>query len=379
MSIQKKIIRSAIVDLLNWFELNQRDLPWRVHANPYTVWISEIMLQQTMAKAVIPHFTRWLGAYPDLESLAGSNENDVLKQWEGLGYYSRARNILKAARTVFAHHGGILPKSYETLITLPGIGDYTAGAILSIGYGLPYPAVDANVRRITQRIHVLHRWNRKSEELLKGYLGSIIPSEKPGHFNEALMELGQTVCVPSNPLCSQCPLQRICKAFQKGIQTEIPMRKRQSLTEKKTLILIVLKGTETWILKRTSGLLNGLWVFPGIPMPGPNLQNNPETPVGDPCIGMPGGGPPITSLPPEVSPLLTPLRGLASRTHHYTRFRDRLYPYVFNLASDGSSRSLYRLLGQGRWVALSELDSFPMPSVYRRVARDLLEIIESNA
>ena len=377
--IQKKITRGAIAGLLNWFELHQRDLPWRVHASPYTVWISEIMLQQTVVKAVIPHFTRWLDEYPDLKSLAGSNENDVLQQWEGLGYYSRARNILEAARIVFTHHGGILPKSYETLITLPGIGDYTASAILSIGYGLPYPAVDANVRRIAQRMHALHRWNRKSEKLLKGYLSSIIPGEKPRDFNEALMELGQTVCIPSNPLCPQCPLRLNCKAFLKGIQTEIPKRIRRGLTEKQTLILIVLKGTQTWIVKRTSGLLNGLWVFPGIPMPSIPMQGaGPSAAVAAAAVAAAAVAA-VNSLPQEVIPFLTPVQSLASRTHHYTRFRDRLYPYMFKLSSDGSSSSLSQMLGRGRWVDLSELASFPMPSVYRRVTRELLETIESNA
>ena len=357
--LNQRKFQAASIKLLKWFELNRRDLPWRIDPTPYTVWISEIMLQQTVINTVIPHFTEWVDVFPDLQVLARSDEQTVLRQWEGLGYYNRARNILESARIVIDHHGGVLPQSYQALAGLPGIGDYTASAILSIGYGLPYPAVDANVRRIAARIHAQKVWSRKEDNSLKASLASIIPVGRPGEFNEALMELGQTICIPRHPLCHRCPLSSICRAFQIGVQEEIPARRGKRITEKDTLILILLRDSKTWITKSTAGLLKGLWVFPGILTHGvPPHENSIDK---------------RPRLPHGWAHHLTPVQRLSSRTHTYTRYRDRLHPHTFKLNAESSLESISQLLGRGQWVGLSELDSYPMPTVYRRISRELIE------
>jgi A/G-specific adenine glycosylase len=352
-------IRSIVAALLQWFDRKRQDLPWRIRPNPYSVWISEVMLQQTVIKTVVLYFTNWMLKYPDLKTLATADENEVLRQWEGLGYYSRARNILRASKVILAMHGGNLPDSYEALVALPGIGDYTACAILSIGFELPFPVVDANVRRIAMRIHAWRRWSRQKDALLRNHLSSIIPKDRPGDFNEALMELGQSLCLPSKPLCSECPLNSVCRSYHRGIQTQIPQKRKRAFIEKHTLLLIVLRGIRMCVVQKTSKLLSGLWVFPGFD-------------------ALKSKGDPIGNLPTDLASLLTYSYSLPSRTHHYTRFKDRLYPAVFTVRSEVPSKTLLALLGEGKslctakWVTPSELTALPMPSAYRGVSRDLL-------
>lgn len=251
--------------LLDWYRLRARELPWRGDPTPYQVWVSEIMLQQTRVEAAKPYFLRFIQTLPDIPALATCPEDVLLKLWEGLGYYSRARNLQKAAQVVMERHGGALPASYKALLALPGIGSYTAGAIASIAFHLPYPAVDGNVLRVLSRL-TASRWNiadpkvkREMEEAIR----AILPKEV-GDFNQALMELGACVCLPNGePFCGDCPLETLCEAKAQGIQQDLPVKapKKPRPVQELTILLLVHEDTGKIALRRRpkKGLLAGMW------------------------------------------------------------------------------------------------------------------------
>lgn len=258
-----------VVPLLKWYDENSRVLPWRENREAYRVWVSEIMLQQTRVEAVKPYFERFLTQLPGVKELALAEEDKLLKLWEGLGYYNRVRNMQKAARIIMLEYEGNMPSDYEALLALPGIGAYTAGAIASISYNIPVPAVDGNVLRILTRLtaddsDILKQKTKKYyEQLLK----DIIPTESAGTFNQALMELGAIVCIPNgSPKCEICPWYGFCKAREEGLIDSIPFKtaKKPRKLEKRT-ILIIRKGSSVAVLKRPQkGLLAGLYEFPGL-------------------------------------------------------------------------------------------------------------------
>ena len=255
--------------LLDWYDLNSRFLPWREKPSPYNVWISEIMLQQTRVEAVKFYFERFLNELPDVKALALAEEERLLKLWEGLGYYNRVRNLQKAAQVILSKHNGEIPADYQTLLTLPGIGSYTAGAIASIAFQIPEPAVDGNVLRVMKRIagsfDVITKESVKKE--LTKDLREIIPKERPGDFNQAVMDLGAMICIPNGkPLCEKCPLMHLCAAFKQDIQMQIPVKaaKKPRKIEEKTILLIELDGKYAIAKRAKKGLLAGLWEFPNM-------------------------------------------------------------------------------------------------------------------
>lgn len=253
--------------LLPWYRERARALPWREDQTPYRVWLSEIMLQQTRVEAVIPYYERFLSVFPTIESLAYADEAQLMKCWEGLGYYSRARNLKRAALSVMTDFGGIFPSRYEDILSLSGIGEYTAGAIGSIAFGLPTPAVDGNVLRILARLARDER-DVLSPTVKKEYrtaLSALYPSGKEaGELTQAFMEIGQTVCTASGaPKCQECPLASLC-ASKEGAYTEIPHRapKKARKIEKKTVFLFLHGDTFALSLREKDSLLGGLWEFP---------------------------------------------------------------------------------------------------------------------
>lgn len=259
--------------LTEWYTLHNRPLPWRQGATPYRVWVSEIMLQQTRIEAVLPYFDRFMARLPDVAALAAVPEDELMKLWEGLGYYSRARNLQKAARLLCERYGGALPASYEALLTLPGIGEYTAGAIASIAFSIPVPAVDGNVMRVLSRLladdtDVLSAGAKKHFFRL---VEPLVSQREPGRFNQALMELGETVCVPGGGArCGECPLAAGCAARRLGKQAVLPVRgrKKPRRIEKRTVLLAVVDtaaGRRVLLRRRPAkGLLAGLWEPPNI-------------------------------------------------------------------------------------------------------------------
>ncbi|WP_445489729.1 A/G-specific adenine glycosylase [Niallia sp. 03133] len=272
-SIKEKLKSIAIQefqrDLLNWFSEEQRNLPWRQDQDPYKVWVSEIMLQQTKVDTVIPYFNRFIEQFPSIEVLSEAEEEKVLKAWEGLGYYSRARNLHTAVKEVKEKYGGVVPNTPVEIATLRGVGPYTAGAILSIAYGVPEPAVDGNVMRVLSRI--LSLWDDiakpKSRKVFEEAVRGLISHENPSYFNQALMELGALICTPTSPSCLLCPVREHCQAFHNGTQTELPVKTKNKKQKSINLAAVILKDKEgrTLIHKRPStGLLANLWEFPNM-------------------------------------------------------------------------------------------------------------------
>ncbi len=257
------------IPLLKWYDKNRRVLPWREDPSPYRVWVSEIMLQQTRVEAVKPYFERFMKAFPDIAALAGAEEEMLLKMWEGLGYYNRARNMQKAAIRIQEEFGGRMPDTCEGLLTLPGIGSYTAGAIASIAFHIPVPAVDGNVLRVLARLRKDCRavTDGRVRQAVEGELREIMPKDRPGDFNQALMEIGACVCVPGGaPLCGKCPLKHICMAHKAGEEQEYPRKKpkKPRVTENRT-VLVVMDESRAAIRKRPGkGLLAGMYEFPSM-------------------------------------------------------------------------------------------------------------------
>lgn len=258
------------IPLLQWYRENARVLPWRSDPTPYHVWVSEIMLQQTRVAAVLDYYRRFMEALPTVADLAAVEEDRLMKLWQGLGYYNRARNLQKAARQVAEDFGGAFPDTYEGLLTLSGVGEYTAGAIASIAFGVPVPAVDGNVLRLAARItgsclDVLDAKNRKA---FRNWMAAAMSQERPGAYNQALMDLGATVCLPSGaPLCGDCPAGDFCIARQEGCQARLPVRspKREKRTEHLTVFLLRRGAAAALRQRPDTGLLAGLWEYPHVP------------------------------------------------------------------------------------------------------------------
>lgn len=254
--------------LLAWFDANRRDLPWRESKprNPYHVWISEIMLQQTRTEAVKPYFSAWMERFPTISDVAAADEAEVLHAWQGLGYYSRARNIHKAAQVIAEQYGGVMPRDPEDIRALPGIGDYTAGAVASIAYGEKRPAVDGNVLRVYARLYAVREDILKSagRKYITKLAEETIPGDRPGDFNEALMDLGAEVCIPKHPRCAACPLRAFCKASRLGIEAELPVRtKKKPQTEWQAACAIVERDGRFLLHRRPpKGMLANMWEFP---------------------------------------------------------------------------------------------------------------------
>lgn len=269
--MQQNINLSTIVEpLLAWYEQSKRPLPWRVDPTPYHVWLSEIMLQQTRIEAVIPYYERFLQACPTVCALAEIEDDRLMKLWEGLGYYSRARNLKKAAGVMVERYGGQLPADYEALLSLPGIGAYTAGAIASIAFGLPEPAVDGNVLRVITRLCADEDdiMKQSTRNRVSDRLRSIYPQEpeSAAAMTQALMELGEQVCIPNGaPRCQSCPLGATCLARAKGLTDVIPHRtpKKDRRMQQRTVFLLLCEGKVALRRRGEKGLLSGLWEFPG--------------------------------------------------------------------------------------------------------------------
>lgn len=271
-----KLSRRALANLqkrlLDWFRAHQRDLPWRRSRNPYRIWVAEIMLQQTRIAAVLPYYHRFLRRFPDVETLASARQEEVLKLWSGLGYYSRARNLHRAAKEIVAHHCGEFPRELEAALALPGIGRYTAAAVMSIAYDAPLAVLDGNVARVLARLGAIRgdlrapgRWRE-----LTATVQRILATRAAGDWNQALMELGETICTPQSPRCKQCPISRSCRALALGLTDEIPSpRKKRAPMNVKIAAAVLRDPRGRTILVRDPGAHDGvlfsrMWQFPAV-------------------------------------------------------------------------------------------------------------------
>jgi A/G-specific adenine glycosylase len=338
--------------LLAWYERNQRDLPWRRTCDSYAITVSEFMLHQTRVETVLPYYERFLRLFPDWASLAGASLDEVLKAWEGLGYYARARNLHALARRLCAEHRGHLPNSEKDLLALPGIGPYTAGAILSIFFGQDVVAIDGNTRRVLCRVfHITDDPTRpEGRSRVQGLATSLLPLGQAGAFNQALMDLGATVCTPRRPNCGQCPWSEQCRAKQLGIQESLPVRPpRRPLPHHDIAAGVVWRDGLVLIAQRfPKGLLGGLWEFPGGKRePGESLE---ETVVRE--------------IREELGIAIQVGRRLATVQHAYTHFRITLHAFHCHYLS-GEPRSLD--CAAWRWVRPQALDAYAFPAANRTI------------
>lgn len=367
---------AAAEELLHWWDLMQADLPWRRRAgDPYAVWVSEVMLQQTQIATVIPYYERWMARLPTLQALAEADLDEVLKLWEGLGYYRRARYLHEAARTVVRDYGGKLPDLVEELRKLKGIGPYTAGAIASIAFGRRAAVLDGNVTRVLSRLHNLQEdvTATSTRRVLWQLAEAWIPSERPGAFNQALMELGQRICTPAAPHCHRCPLADFCLARKRGTQLERPVRPPRKNTPHYDVAAGViwrhwrsssgrpLQDDQFLITRRPmNGLLGGLWEFPG------GKQQDHEA---------------LTEtlrreIREELAVEIEVADPLISVRHAYTHFRISLHAFH---ASYQSGEIQHLGVDDHAWVRLNELDDYPFAVTDRKIIDALRRELEAHA
>lgn len=355
--MNRKLKRTFQNKLLTWYRKNARDLPWRESKDPYQIWVSEIMLQQTRVETVIPYYTRWMTVFPTLHSLAKARQDQVLSGWEGLGYYSRARNLHQASKIVVEEYQGKLPQDSVSLQALPGIGRYTAGAIASIAFGIDAPVLDGNVRRVYARYFNISTPLQTSgtERILWQIAQEILPSGSAGEFNQALMELGALICHPKNPDCENCPLAESCLANNLNLQESRPVRKKKSpLPHLQVTAAVFQENGKVFLAKRPpDGLLGGMWEFPG------GKQKDKET--------LP------ETLRREIrEELRVPIsvgEALGVYHHAYTHYKVTLHAFHCSLNSRDIQLTFHT---ESAWVSLDSLANYPMGKLDRLISRKLL-------
>jgi A/G-specific adenine glycosylase len=356
--LPREVLQETGRRLLRWARENLASLPWRGETDPYRIWVSEVMLQQTRRETVSSYYGRFLAHFPTVEALAAADQQDVLKLWEGLGYYARARSLHAAARRVVAEFGGCLPRERRKLLSLPGIGPYTAGAILSLAFGQDEAAVDGNVRRVLCRLALERRDPRRLEvqRNLWATAGALLIRGQAGRVNEALMELGATVCLPRKPACPTCPLSDLCRARAEGATAVVPLLSRRPPLphHQVAAAAIVRDGRLLLAQRRLDDLLGGLWEFPGgTCRPGEALEACLQREIAEEL-----------GIEIRVGPLLASLR------HAYTHFRITLHTFLCRLV-EGQPQALE--CADWRWLTLEEADALPLSVLDRRVLRILRE------
>jgi len=330
--------------LLGWYDAGHRDLPWRRTREPYPIWVSEVMLQQTQVATVIPYYERFMSKYPDVSSLARADQQEVLKSWEKMGYYARARNLHRAACIVVERHGGKIPTDYAAFRELPGVGDYIASAVTSIAYDAPHAAVDGNVKRVLARMFCIDAPANSAKGPFAGPAKELLDLQRPGAYNQAMMELGATVCRPATPACESCPVTEFCEAAARGEQLAFPVRtKRRQVPRYHIAVGVVRKGDRILITRRRpEGLLGGLWEFPGGKVtPGEAPESACRREIAE-----------ETNLEVSVT------RHLARIDHAYTHFK--IDVDVYSCEYLGGDVSLDGPVDY-RWIVAEEIDGYAFP------------------
>ncbi len=351
-------VRSTLREgLLRWYRENGRDLPWRKSYIPYQVWISEIMLQQTQIKTMLPYFFRWMERFPHPAAIAEASEDEILRHWEGLGYYARAKNIQKAARLMVSEHGGNLPSDFESVRKLPGVGQYTAGAIMSFAFNADFPAADANAARILARIFDISIPSdcKEFRNAVWYYATDILPKGRSRDFNQALMDFGSMVCSPRGPLCGGCPIASCCESMRLGVAEARPVnRAKKTVTNVDRAIGICIGKGEVLLRKRPAqGLMPNLWEFPGGEA---RSGESPEEAL-------------RRAWHEEFGAEPGQLEKLAVIKHSHTSFRVTLHVFLCNTFP----REMRGLTSRVRLIPAADLDSLAFPSAHRKAIRDLAE------
>jgi A/G-specific adenine glycosylase len=347
--------------LLEWYDKNARALPWRFEQSAYRTWISEIMLQQTQVYTVIPYFERWMAKFPDVAALAAASEQDVLSIWEGLGYYSRARNLHKAAQALVREYGGRLPQTVEALKELPGIGPYTAAAIASIAFGQDEATVDGNIRRVFSRVFNLTEPLRSpdGEKRIWDLAEANLPSGKAGAYNQALMDLGATICTPKSPACERCPVASACQARALGVAEERPVKPPRRAVPSLTVTAAVIRRDDGRVLltkRPPEGLLGGLWEFPG----GTLEETDADLQA---CLRR--------EIQEELGVEVQVGEGFGTYKHAYTHFRIELHAFCCTIALGQDPQAIE--CDDLAWVDIEDLGDYPMGKVDRRIADRLVQ------
>lgn len=332
--------------LLAWFDAHKRDLPWRGVGDPYAVWISEVMLQQTRAGSVVPYYRRWMERFPDVGALAGADLEEVLRLWRGLGYYARARNAHRCAQQVRDGHGGAFPSSAARLQALPGIGPYTAAAVASIAFGEAVPAVDGNVRRVVARLFDLPD---PPPAEVRDRAAGLMDTARPGDFNEAMMELGALVCTPRSPSCGTCPLAAACRARATGTAADRPLRRRRRPVPTRiwdVQVTVSPRGRTLVVRRPREGLLGGMWEFPAVEVKDGADRGARPMRIAEPTTGA------VVELPPV--------------THRFSHFTAVYRPRRVEVAGEEVPGEWGETAG--RWVTPSELADLALPVAQQRIA-----------
>ncbi len=335
--------------LLAWYHRNQREMPWRDSRDPYRIWLSEVMLQQTTVAAVRPYYEAFLARFPDLRALAAAPVEDVLASWAGLGYYRRARHLHAAARTVVERHAGSFPRDLAQALALPGVGPYTARAVLSIAYGVAQPVVDGNVRRVLARLLLLRGRAWREERAFHAPAAELLARRSPGDWNQAVMELGATVCTPRAPACPACPWRRSCAARAQGLQEQLPEKRPRSAPRVVAVAAALVERDGRVLLVRRDeqlALLGGFWELPQTGL-------EPQGPVDL-----------AAELRARLGLRLRPGALLASASHAITYRRIRA-----SVCSARLERPLPRRPGRFRWASEAELAELPLTTLTRKLLR----------
>jgi len=357
MSIVEEGLQDLDDQILNWYARSQRNLPWRKTCNPYHIWVSEIMLQQTQVKTVIPYYYRFLSRFPTVQALASASLDDVLKAWENMGYYARARHLHSAAVEIVERFGGKIPNTWEELIGLPGVGSYTAGAILSIAFSQSVPAIDSNVRRVLSRLYAIDQPLEQSQtqRRIADLTKRLLPKHNAGLFNQALMDLGANICTPQKPGCKSCPIWASCKAHQGQLQDALPVTKKRPPIPHSHVTAAVIRDTHGRILvvrRPNKGLLGGLWKFPG------GLQASDET----------LGRSLRRTVREEVGIQIRVGKSITSVNHAYTHFRITLHAFQCTHET-GKPKALG--CPDWRWIELRQLEDLALSKADRKIIEAL--------
>jgi A/G-specific adenine glycosylase len=343
--------------LLDWYATHARQMPWRGNPDPYAVWVSEAMLQQTRVETVIPYFLKWMQIFPTIESLANADEQQVLNAWEGLGYYSRARSLRKAAQILKDQYHSQLPHTIEELLSLPGIGPYSAAAISSIAFGLDEAVLDGNVKRVLARVfNLTHPANSPAgEKDFWKVARTLLPRGSAGAYNQAVMDLGATICTPQNPQCSRCPINHYCLANKLGLQAQLPvMLEKKPIPHYTVCAAIIQRDGQVLIAHRPSnGLLGGMWEFPGGKVEtGESYEQALSREINE-----------------ELGTQIWVGELFGKYKHAYTHFRVTLNAFVCSLTGD-EPKALEA--SEIRWVSIKELEQYPMGKIDRMISKDLV-------
>jgi A/G-specific adenine glycosylase len=358
MSMTDSDINFMRTSLIAWFEINKRDMPWRESRDPYRIWLSEVMLQQTRVDQATPYYLRFIEAFPSVNDLASADLHDVLMLWEGLGYYTRGRNLHKAAQVVAKQHGSRFPESYEGMLSLPGVGPYTAAAVSSIAFGSPHAVVDGNVIRVISRLSGIEDdvRNQSTKSAIQAIADTLIDPSNPGDFNQAVMELGSLVCIPSKPRCEECPLAPWCVAFKMARTDSIPYKAPKPKVPHYDIVVAIISNNKGELLiarRPENAMLGGLWEFPG------GKVNSDETLI----LAL------HREIEEELGIDVAIKREFMQLKHAYSHFKITLHAY---LCDHLDGEPIPKASTEIRWVGADRLGEFPFPKANRRLTLALM-------